>query len=309
MTTVLATERQVLPPAGEAAATVTARLVVSCAGQPGAAAAVRAFLRAFPARMTEFDQYTTEPGTTGPDGTGRLLLRAVCHLDRRCGGLSVMRRRFGEEIASRFGMEYRIGDAAARKRVAIFVSRKDHCLLGLLRSWRHGELPADIGLVVSNHPDLIGRVSPYGVRYEHIPVPSGGKAEAEQRQLERLRGRYDLLVLARYMQILSGDFLARVGMPVINIHHSILPAFAGANPYERARHRGVKLIGATAHYVTEDLDAGPIIEQDAVRVTHQEGTANLARLGAGIESAVLSRAVRWHCEDRVLLHGNTTVVF
>lgn len=309
MTMVLATNRQVLPAVGEGTGRVTARFVLSCADQSGVAEAVRTFLRALPARMIEFDQYATESDATQPDGRGRLLLRAVCSLDRSCGGLPVLRRRFREEVASRFGMEYRIGDASARKRVAIFVSRKDHCLLDLLQSWRRDELPVEIGLVVSNHRDLADQVSSYGVRYEHIPIVPGGKAEAERRRLERLRDRYDLLVLARYMQILSDDFLAQVGMPVINIHHSILPAFAGANAYARARQRGVKLIGATAHYVTEDLDAGPIIEQDAVRVSHREGAADLARIGADIERKVLKRAVRWHCEDRVFVHGNSTVVF
>jgi formyltetrahydrofolate deformylase len=152
-------------------------------------------------------------------------------------------------------------------------------------------------------------VAQLGVRFVHIPVTKESKAEAEGRQLELLAGNFDLVVLARYMQILSGDFLERVGAPVINIHHSFLPAFAGAGPYARAKERGVKLVGATAHYVTEDLDQGPIIEQDVIRVSHRDDVANLTRLGADIERTVLARAVKWHCEDRVLVSGVTTVVF
>ena len=149
----------------------------------------------------------------------------------------------------------------------------------------------------------------YGIPYHHLPVERDHKPEAEDKLLELLRGNCDLVVLARYMQILSGDFLDQLAVPVINIHHSFLPAFAGAEPYARAKERGVKLIGATAHYVTEELDAGPIIEQDVIRVSHRDDIAALARLGADIERTVLARAVSWHCADRVLRHGNTTVVF
>jgi formyltetrahydrofolate deformylase len=162
---------------------------------------------------------------------------------------------------------------------------------------------------VSNHPDLADDVAAFGVPYAHIPVTRATKQEAESRQLALLRDRVDLIVLARYMQILSGDFLARAGVPVINIHHSFLPAFSGAGPYEKAKARGVKLIGATAHYATEDLDEGPIIEQDVVRVSHRADVAELTRRGADIERTVLARAVRWHCEDRVLVDGRTTIVF
>ena len=184
-----------------------------------------------------------------------------------------------------------------------------HCLLDLLWRTRRGDLPITVVQVVSNHPDLSSDVARFGAPFEHIPVTKESKAWAEQRQLDLLQGRVDLVVLARYMQILSGDFLDRVGVPVINIHHSFLPAFVGASPYEQAKARGVKLIGATAHYATEDLDEGPIIEQDVVRVTHQHSTADLTRLGADVERAVLSRAVRWHCEDRVVRHENQTIVF
>jgi formyltetrahydrofolate deformylase len=191
----------------------------------------------------------------------------------------------------------------------VLVSRYDHCLLDLLWRWRRGELDADIGLVASNHPDLREAVEAFGLPYHHVPVEKGKKPEAEAALLDLIAGGFDLVVLARYMQIVSGDFLERVEAPVINIHHSFLPAFAGAGPYERAKERGVKLVGATAHYVTEELDAGPIIEQDVIRVSHAEPATELERLGSDIERAVLARAVKWHCEDRVLRNGTTTVVF
>jgi formyltetrahydrofolate deformylase len=191
----------------------------------------------------------------------------------------------------------------------VFVSRYDHCLLDLLWRARRRELPIEIAMVISNHPDLRADVASFGVPFEHIPVTKATKPEAERSQLDLLRGEVDLVVLARYMQILSGDFLDRVGVPVINIHHSFLPAFAGAGPYERARDRGVKLIGATAHYATQDLDEGPIIEQDVVRVTHKDTVAELSRRGADIERTVLARAVTWHCQDRVLVDGRTAIVF
>jgi formyltetrahydrofolate deformylase len=281
----------------------TARLLMRCPDRPGIVAAVSTFLHAQGANIHEADQYSTDP-----EG-GTFFLRAVFHLRGLSGALDEIGRGFDEEVAQRFEMDWYLHDASRPKRVALMVSRYDHCLLDLLWRWRRGELDLDIPVVVSNHPDLADAVAQFGVPFEHIPVTKETKAEAEQRQLDLLGGRYDLVVLARYMQILSGDFLERVGAPVINIHHSFLPAFAGAGPYERAKERGVKLVGATSHYVTEDLDQGPIIDQDVTRVTHRDDTETLIRLGADIERTVLARAVRWHCEDRVLVHGNTTVVF
>jgi formyltetrahydrofolate deformylase len=217
--------------------------------------------------------------------------------------------RFAHEVAERLEMEWRLWDARQPKRMAILVSREEHCLLDLLWRWRRGELEAEAVMVISNHRDLREAVESFGIPYHHVPVDPARKAEAEAEMLELLGDRCDLVVLARYMQILSGAFLDRLGVPLINIHHSFLPAFAGAEPYERARERGVKLIGATAHYVTEELDAGPIIEQDVIRVSHRDDIARLRRLGADIERTTLARAVESHCEDRVLLHGATTVVF
>ncbi len=246
------------------------------------------------------NQYSTDP----VGGTFFLRMEFTLPDDSRLE----FAERFGL-IAEQFGMTWRVWDERRRKRVAILVSRYDHCLVDLLYRWQRDELGGDVALVASNHPDLRETVEATGLTYTHIPVEKAHKAEAEAQLLELLHGQCDLVVLARYMQVLSGDFLQRVEVPVINIHHSFLPAFAGAGPYERAKERGVKLIGATAHYVTEELDGGPIIEQDVVRVSHVDDVAALVRQGAQVERAVLARAVQWHCQDRVLRHGNTTVVF
>jgi formyltetrahydrofolate deformylase len=206
-------------------------------------------------------------------------------------------------------MSWGISYPTEAKRVALLVSRRDHCLLDLLWRWRRGDLPCEIACVISNHTDCEEAVAAFGVPFHHVPVDRDSKPAAEAQILELLDGKVELVALARYMQILSDTFLAEVGVPVINIHHSFLPAFVGAAPYERAWERGVKLIGATAHYVTADLDEGPIIEQDIQRVTHRDNPAELARIGADIERSVFSRAVKWHVEDRVLIHENRTIVF
>ncbi len=282
----------------------TARLLVACEDQPGIVAAITTFLRDHGANIVQSDQYSTDP-----EG-GRFYMRVVFHLSGLADQLDALRERFSAEIAQPFSMAFQIHDAAVPKRVAIMVSRYDHCLLDLLWRARRGELPVDVGVVVSNWPDLREEVERFGLPYHEIPVTRDTKPQAEAAQLEVLGGgQYDLVIMARYMQILSDDFLRAVGCPVINIHHSFLPAFAGAGPYERAKERGVKLIGATAHYATADLDEGPIIEQDVVRVTHRDSAAELIRQGADVERSVLARAVRWHCEDRILVHGNSTVVF
>jgi formyltetrahydrofolate deformylase len=281
----------------------TARLMVRCPDRPGIVAAVSGFLYAQGANIHQSDQYSTDP-----EG-GTFFLRQVFYMRGLSEALDELRRGFEAEVGRRFEMDWSLHDAARPKRVALMVSREDHCLLDLLWRWGRGELDVAIGQVISNHPDLAGDVARFDVPFEHIPVTKDTKAEAERQQLALLRGNFDLVVLARYMQILSSDFLAQLGVPVINIHHSFLPAFAGAGPYQRAKERGVKLIGATAHYVTEDLDEGPIIEQDVIRVSHRDDVESLIRLGADIERTVLARAVRWHSEDRVLVSGDTTVVF
>jgi formyltetrahydrofolate deformylase len=279
------------------------RLLISCPDRPGIVAAVSHFLHEAGANIVSSDQHTTDPRG------GSFFMRMEFDLPLQLGQQAEFERRFATAVGEPFGMNWQMWPTSTPKRIAVMVSRYDHCLLDILWRERRGELDADIGLVVSNHRDRRADVEAFGIPYEHVPVEKGRKAEAEQRQLELLAGRFDLVILARYMQILSAEFLEQLAVPVINIHHSFLPAFAGAGPYQRAREKGVKLVGATAHYVTPELDAGPIIEQDVMRVTHRGDAATLERLGADIERTVFSRAVKWHCEDRVLLHENTTIVF
>ena len=214
------------------------------------------------------------------------------------------------EVAERFQMQSALRWASERKRVAIFVSRYDHCLYDLL--WRNGagELDCEIALVVSNHPDLEGLAGQFGIPYHVFPITADTKAEQEARERDLLESEgVDVIVLARYMQVLSADFVSRFPARIINIHHSFLPAFMGGKPYHKAYGRGVKLIGATAHYATTDLDEGPIIDQDVIRASHRDSVDDLVRKGRDVERTVLARALRWHLEDRVLVHGNKTVVF
>jgi formyltetrahydrofolate deformylase len=279
------------------------RLLVWCADRPGIVRAVSGFLFDAGANIVQSGQYSSDP-----EG-GQFFLRMEFTLPADAPPFTELPLRFGEEVAAQFDMGFRFWDASRRKRMAVLVSRYDHCLLDLLWRWKRGELEADIVLVASNHPDLRAEVEFFNLPYYHVPVDREDKAAAEEHLLGLLVGDCDLVVLARYMQILSSGFLERVGVPVINIHHSFLPAFAGAGPYARAKERGVKLIGATAHYVTEELDAGPIIEQDVIRVAHRDSVPELEQRGADIERTVLARAVQWHCQDRVIRYGNTTVVF
>jgi formyltetrahydrofolate deformylase len=281
----------------------TARLLIDCADQPGIVASVSGFLFEQGANIVSSHQYSSDPMG------GRFYLRTEFFLDGLAEDRESFRSSFDAEVAERFAMEWKIRYWGERQRVAILVSRYDHCLMDLLWRWRRGELYTDMVGVVSNHADLAEEAKGAGVPFHHVPVAKGAMEQAEERMLELLRDQVDLVVLARYMQILSGDFLDRLGVPVINIHHSFLPAFAGAGPYERAKERGVKLIGATAHYATEDLDEGPIIEQDVVRVSHRVTARELTQRGADIERAVLARAVAWHARDRVLVNGRTTIIF
>jgi formyltetrahydrofolate deformylase len=277
------------------------RLLISCPDRPGIVSAVSRFLYEAGANIIRSDQYSTDP-----EGGSFFLRMEFALADEKLSGLH---EHFGLAVAEPFDMTWRLWNSAEQKRVAILVSRYDHCLLELLWRWRRGELGANVCMVISNHPDLRGDVEQFGLPYHHVPVTPETKPEAEAKLLELLVGCCDVVVLARYMQILSGEFLERIGVPMINIHHSFLPAFAGRDPYARAKERGVKLIGATAHYVTEELDAGPIIEQDVIRVSHRDDLQVLTRLGADVERTVLARAVTWHCEDRILRHGKATVVF
>jgi formyltetrahydrofolate deformylase len=277
----------------------TTRLLLACPDQPGLIAAVSGFLANAGLNILDADQHSSDEGRFFM----RMEFDAVPAGDR-----TEVEARFAEEIAATFDMDHRFAESADRKRVAIMASREDHCLSDLLWRWRSGELRAEVVAVVSNHPDHAEQVRSLGVPYHHVPVEAGAREEAEERVLELLDG-IDLLVLARYMQVLSAGFLERIGAPAINIHHSFLPAFVGADPYQRAHERGVKLIGATAHYVTEELDAGPIIDQDVTRVSHRDEVDDLMRIGRDIERLVLARAVKAHVEDRVLLDGDRTVVF
>ena len=279
------------------------RLVVTCPDRPGIVAAISRVLFEQGANIVHADQHSTA------QGSGQFYMRVELHLpdlEARSGALEAALR----PVARAFGMEWRLAYASRPKRLAIFVSRAEHALLELLWAHRAGDLRADLALVISNHPTHDDTVTRAGIPYFHVPIEPDRKAEAEERQLRLLEEyRVDTVVLARYMQILSPAFLGQYPARIINIHHSFLPAFVGANPYAAAHERGVKLIGATAHYVTEELDAGPIIEQDLQRVDHRHTVDDLRRLGRYIERVVLARAVAWHVDDRVLLDGNKTIVF
>jgi formyltetrahydrofolate deformylase len=279
----------------------TTRLLLSCPDRPGIVARVAGFLADNGRNIIDADQHSTTD-------EGKLFMRLVFE-SAPAEERDQLYARFDSEVAEPLSMEHRFAEAGRLPRVALMASREDHCLLDLLWRFRSGELHGQPVLVISNHPDHEEAVSSFGLPYRHIPVDPERKPEAEATALELLRGEVDLVVLARYMQILSADFLEQLGCPAINIHHSFLPAFAGADPYQRAWERGVKLIGATAHYVTEDLDAGPIIEQETARVSHRDEVADLMRIGRDLERLVLARAVRAHLEDRVLVDGERSVVF
>ena len=281
----------------------TARLLVQCPDRPGIVAGVSDFLFRHGANIVQADQYST--GADDP----RFFLRMEYDLTGLDTSPDALAGAFGAEVAPRFRMQWHVSYSAARPRIAILVSRADHCLLDLLWRSRSGELGADIAMVISNHDALEGHVAPFEIPFHHRPVSRETEPQQERQMLELLRGDVQLVVLARYMQILTPTILDAFPQAIINIHHSFLPAFAGSDPYRQAEARGVKIIGATAHYATEQLDEGPIIEQDVVRVSHRDARADLIRHGREVERAVLARAVRWHLEDRVLVNGNKTVVF
>jgi len=281
-----------------------ARLQISCADRPGIVAAVTRFLFEHGANITELDQHSTQPGG------GLFFMRLEFQTPGMDLGHGELEQAFDEVVGRRFGMHWHISYAARRPRMAVLVSAHDHAALELLWRWQRGELAVDIPCVISNHDRLRGAVAAFGVPFHHVPQESPAQREqAEQRMLAILGEGADFLVLARYMRILSPDFVARYPDRIINIHHSFLPAFVGADPYRQAYERGVKIIGATAHYVTADLDQGPIIEQDTARVSHSDEIEELRRLGRDLERQVLARAVRWHAEDRIIVDGNKTIVF
>ena len=278
-------------------------LIVHGRDQTGIVAAVGSVLSKHNANVVSLDQYSDNPHG------GAFFQRTVFTSDRLKVVLPQIEKDLRAQLARKFDLEFTVRDMSLPKRVAIFASKADHCLLDLLWRHRRGELPISVAMVISNHPDTADEVRAFGVPFFHVPSAGPDKSAAEAEQLRLVTGNVDFIVLARYMQILSGDFIQRAGVPIINIHHSFLPAFIGAGPYAKAKERGVKLVGATAHYVTEDLDEGPIIEQDVVRVSHAHTVAELQRRGADVERSVLSRAVLWHSEDRVIRHANHTIVF
>ena len=290
------------PDPSEKSSDTTAVLLVSCPDRKGLVAALAQLLYGHGANILDADQHT--------DAQAGMFFQRIhfdtreLHTDRR--GLEAAI----DEVAQRFAMTWRLQLRAERKRVAIFVSKYDHCLWDLLLRHRAGELACDIPLVVSNHPDLAPVAEQFGIEYAVFPIAKETKRAQEEREVELLRARgIDLVVLARYMQVLSGEFIDRFPSRIINIHHSFLPAFVGGKPYHQAYQRGVKLIGATAHYATTDLDEGPIIEQDVIRVSPAAGVPDLVRKGRDVERSVLARAVRWHLEDRILVCHNRCIVF
>jgi formyltetrahydrofolate deformylase len=282
-------------------------LTVDCPDGPGIVHAVSGFLVHHAGNILESQQFGDRLSNRFFMRVRFETLRAQRPLDQ--GGIDVLRRDF-VQVAERYGMTWQLWDAAAPYRALIMVSRFGHCLNDLLFRWSIGSLQIEVPAVVSNHPDLEPLARAYGIPFHHVPVTPGTKAEAEERLMELVDSLgIHLVVLARYMQVLSDDLCKRLDGRAINIHHSFLPSFKGARPYQQAFERGVKLVGATAHYVTTDLDEGPIIEQDVTRVDHSATSEQLAAAGRDVECQVLSRAVRWHAETRILRNGNRTVVF
>jgi formyltetrahydrofolate deformylase len=279
-----------------------ATLLVSCPDRKGLVAALAQLLYGHGANILDADQHTDSAASMFFQRI-RFDLREL-HTDR------VALERGISDVAERFDMKWRLSYSDAVKRVALFVSKYDHCLYDLLLRHRAGELSCEFPLIVSNHPDLAPVAEQFGVPFQVFAIDKNNKEQQEQAQWALLDAqRIDLVVLARYMQILSSDFTARYPNRIINIHHSFLPAFVGSKPYHRAYERGVKLIGATAHYATSDLDEGPIIEQDVARTSHRDSVEDLVRRGRDLEKTCLARAVKWHVEDRILVYNNKTVVF
>ncbi len=280
----------------------SAVLLVQCPDQKGLDAAIADFIFRHDGNILDFEQHSA--------GAERFY-HARVEWDLTTFGLPL--ECFAEKFqptADKFQMEWRVALSSYRPRVAVFVSKYDHCMVDLLYRQRTGELACDIALIISNHEDARRHADFHGIPYHVISVSKETKAAAEAAQHALLsRNNVDLIVLARYMQILSADFICRYPQRIINIHHSFLPAFIGAKPHQQAYDRGVKILGATAHYVTEVLDDGPIIEQGVVRISHKDNVEDLVEKGRDLEKVVLSRAVRWHIENRILLYANKTVIF
>ncbi|MGB8590938.1 MAG: formyltetrahydrofolate deformylase [Candidatus Acidiferrales bacterium] len=280
----------------------SAVLLVSCPDQKGLNAAIADFIFRNNGNILHADEHQDEE-------LGLFLMRVEWDLSDFAIEMREFSRHFAP-IADKFKMDWRVALSSYRPRVALFVSRYDHCLVDLLYRHRSGELACDIPLIISNHPDVQALADFYRIPLHVIEITSENKPAAEKKELDLLApNQIDLIVLARYMQVLSGDFIRHYPHRIINIHHSFLPAFVGGKPHHQAYQRGVKLIGATSHYVTEVLDDGPIIEQDVVRISHRDTLDDLIQKGRDLEKVVLSRAVRWHIENRILFYGNKTVIF
>lgn len=280
-----------------------AHLLVKCPDKPGIVAVLSSFLHMHNANIIESSQYSSNPED------GMFFIRIAFHCENLADKKIDMEAQF-KGIAEVHNMEYRFNYRDVRQRTAIFVSNESHCLLELLWEWQNGDLDTDIVVVISNSEAARPLVESYGIPFHYIPANKEIRQQVEAEQI-RLMAEYkvDLLILARYMQILTPDFVGHFEHRIINIHHSFLPAFIGANPYARAFTRGVKLIGATSHYVTNDLDEGPIIEQDVERVDHRDDGQKLKKIGRQIERRVLAKAVKWHLENRIIVEGNKTIVF
>jgi formyltetrahydrofolate deformylase len=280
-----------------------ARLLITCRDKPGIISRVTTFLRDHGANITDSDQHSTDP----QGGTFFMRLEfQTPHIDVSSKKLE---QQFLEEIARPFNIKWDLHYAANLKRMAIFVSKYDHALLEILWRWARSELPVIIPFIISNHPDLKSAAEHFNVPFYYFPVEPKTKSQVEKEILSLCKEKVDGIILARYMQILSENFVSYFPNKIINIHHSFLPAFVGKNPYQQAYDKGVKLIGATAHYVTKELDMGPIISQDVVRVSHRLNVYQLRELGQTVERAVLARAIKAHVEDRIIVDGNKTVVF
>ena len=280
-----------------------ARILVKCPDKPGIVAVLSTFLHKYEANIIESNQYSSDPEN------GTFFIRIEYHCENLVTKRDVMEQEF-TQIAKDFEMTYSFHYSAIRQRAAIYVSKETHCLMELLWEWQNGDLDMEIAVVISNSEEARPIVEALGIPYYYIPANKEIREQVEAQQIRLMEEfRVDLLILARYMQILTPNFVSHFENRIINIHHSFLPAFIGADPYSRAFARGVKLIGATSHYVTNDLDEGPIIEQDVERVDHRDDVPTLKKIGRKIERRVLARAVKWHLENRILVEGNKTIVF
>jgi len=280
----------------------SATFLATCPDGPGIIAAIAQTLYQKGINIISSDQYSTD------HKDGQFFIRMVFDLSEDKVNHQELEQALAE-VANKLNMVWQLTYSNQLKRMALLVSKYDHCLMDLLWRWQSGELSVEIPFVISNHLDLKERVEAFGITYHHIPITPETKAEQEAKILALLKDKADFIVLARYMQILSANFTEHYPNHIINIHHSFLPAFIGANPFLMAHKRGVKMIGATAHYVTSDLDAGPIIAQDVTQISHRENVEDLKRTSRDIERNVLARAVRWHIEDRIIVHSNRTIIF